>query len=231
MAKNNTVPHKPQMTMYITITTMLLQHNTSNTPALIWVKFLNFLMGLQDTIWLVRQCNSQQSLFRHFSPRLQTLLCSPLQSEVTLSTDGRLGREGGQYGWSWRKSGRVGEWESGRVGEKVEGEGKRFDLQLKGQQSYTPMSRAISPCVGPGEGIGWSKLLDTKLPWPLTPCNGIRSGQSHSYMYTITFPAHIYTVTFPTHIYTVTFPAHTIDQTYSSRVQYLVARQIHSWAL
>ena len=58
--------------------------------------------------------------------------------------------------------GRVGEWEIGRVGEvrvgevrvgEWEKEGKRFDLQLKGQQVYTAMSMAISPCVGPGKGI------------------------------------------------------------------------------
>ena len=47
----------------------------------------------------------------------------------------------------------MGEWESGRVGEVRVGEGKRFDLQLKGQQVYTAMSLAISPCVGPGKGV------------------------------------------------------------------------------
>ena len=71
--------------------------------------------------------------------------------------------ERGEWEMGEWESGRVGEWESGRVGEgrgesgrvgeKAEGEGKRLDLQLKGQQVYTAMSLAISPCVGPGKGI------------------------------------------------------------------------------
>ena len=72
--------------------------------------------------------------------------------------EGRVGEvrvgewESGRVG-----EGRVGEWESGRGGEWERGEwekeGKRFDLQLKGQQVYTAQLLAISPCVGPGKGV------------------------------------------------------------------------------